>query len=82
VILYPNPTHENIYIDMRDFVEKTGLVEVFNGLGQKITERNYLSFPSAPVVFKVNDFTNGMHTVSIKVKNYKRIIKKFVVNNL
>ena len=82
VILYPNPTHENIYIDMRDFAGKTGLVEIFNGLGQKMTERNYLSFPSAPAVFKVNDFTNGMYTVSIKVENYKRIIKKFVVNKL
>ena len=67
---------------MRDFAGKTGLVEIFNGLGQKMTERNYLSFPSAPAVFKVNDFTNGMYTVSIKVKNYKRIIKKFVVNKL
>ena len=80
VILYPNPTHDNVHIDMRGYAGKAGTIEIFNNLGQRMTVRNYQSIPSMPVVFSVIDFTNGMYIVSIKVEDQKRITKKFIVN--
>ena len=80
VILYPNPTHDNVHIDMRGYAGKAGTIEIFNNLGQRMTVRNYQSIPSMPVVFSVSDFSNGMYIVSIKVEDQKRIVKKFIVN--
>jgi hypothetical protein len=82
VILYPNPTHDNIHIDMRGYVGKAGTIEVYNNLGQKMTARNYLSFPTIPAEFDVSGFTNGMYLISIKVENHRRFTKKFIVNKL
>ena len=82
VIVFPNPTKDYINIDMRDFAGKTGTIEIYNNLGQKMMERTYLSFPSIPAVFDVSDFTNGMFTISIKVDNYRRFTKKFIVSKL
>jgi hypothetical protein len=80
VAIYPNPTHDNVHIDMRDYAGKAGTIGIFNNLGQKMTVRNYQSIPSMPVVFSVSDFSNGMYLVFIKVEDQKRVAKKFIVN--
>ncbi len=82
VVVFPNPTNDHIYIDMRDFAGKSGTIEIYNNLGQRMMERTYQSFPSNPAEFDVNDFTNGMFTISIKVENHRRFTKKFVVSKL
>lgn len=82
VVVFPNPTKDNIYIDIRDFAGKSGIVEIYNNLGQKMMERNYQSFPSIPAEFDVSGFTNGFYTISIKVENHKRFTKKFIVSKL
>jgi hypothetical protein len=80
VIVYPNPARYNISIDMIGFAAKAGTIEIFNQLGQKMTQRNYLSIPSAPAVFTLSDFPNGMYIISIKIENQERFTKRFVVN--
>jgi hypothetical protein len=65
---------------LRDFAGKAGTIEIYNNLGQRMTERNYLSFPTVAAEFDLSGFTNGMYTISIEVKNHKRLTKKFIVN--
>jgi hypothetical protein len=80
VIVYPNPARDNISIDMIGFTAKAGTIEIFNQLGQQMTQRNYLSIPSEPAVFTLSDFSNGMYIISIKIENQERFTKRFVVN--
>jgi hypothetical protein len=80
VNVYPNPAADNIHIALRDFAGKAGTIEIYNNLGQRMTERNYLSFPTVAAEFDLSGFTNGMYTISIEVKNHKRLTKKFIVN--
>jgi hypothetical protein len=82
VVVYPNPAANNIHIALRDFAGKAGTIEVYNNLGQKMTARNYLSFPTIPAEFDVSGFTNGMYLISIKVENHRRFTTKFIVNKL
>ncbi len=82
VVVFPNPTNDNIHIDMRDFAGKAGTIEIYNNLGQKMKERTYLSFPTIPAMFDVSGFANGMFTISIKVENHRRFTKKFIVSKL
>jgi hypothetical protein len=82
VIVYPNPAEDNIHIALRDFAGKTGTIEIYNNLGQRMKGRDYISFPAAPAVFDVSGFTNGMYLISIKVENHRRFTKKFIVNKL
>ncbi len=79
VIVYPNPTDNLINIALRDFAGKTGTIEIYNSLGQRMTGRDYQSFPTIPAVFDVSNYVNGIYTISIKVENHKRFTKKFAV---
>jgi len=80
VLLYPNPTENVIYAEMRDFTGKQGKVEIYNAFGQKMLERNYQYIPSVNMKFDVSDFVSGMYTISFEVENHKRFTKKFVVS--
>ncbi|MFK8010078.1 MAG: discoidin domain-containing protein, partial [Saprospiraceae bacterium] len=82
VILYPNPTDKIINVTLRDFAGKSGTIEIYNSLGQKMAGREYLSFPTIPATFNVENFVGGIYTISIKIENNKRFTKKFVVTKL
>jgi len=79
VVVYPNPSNDNINITLRDFAGKEGTVEIFNQLGQRQLGRDYLSLPTIPVNFDISRLVPGIYTVSIKVDNQRRFAKKFIV---
>ncbi|MEM6964762.1 MAG: discoidin domain-containing protein [Bacteroidota bacterium] len=80
--LYPNPTTDMIYVALRDFAGLSGRIEIYNSLGQKMTERTYESFPAMPVSFDTKELVNGMYSMVVKVDNYRRFAKKFLVEKL
>jgi hypothetical protein len=79
VIVYPNPTNNVVNITLRDFAGKEGTVEIFNTLGQRQFNIDYLSIPTNPVNVDVSKFVPGIYMISVKVDNQKRFAKQFVV---
>ena len=79
VHIYPNPTSGIIYLTLRDFVGKRGTVEIYNSLGQKMISQNYASFPTAPMAFDVSELVGGVYSMVIKIENYRRFAKKFII---
>ncbi|MEM6965618.1 MAG: lectin-like protein, partial [Bacteroidota bacterium] len=82
VVVYPNPTDQQLNIALRDFAGKAGTIEIYNGLGQRMASRDYVSLPTIPAVFDVSDYVNGIYTISVKVENHRRFTKKFIVTKL
>ncbi|MEM6965223.1 MAG: PA14 domain-containing protein [Bacteroidota bacterium] len=81
VVVFPNPTNHLINVTLVDFSGKEGTVEIYNALGQRQLIRSYVSIPSVPVQVNVDKYVPGIYTISIKVENYRRIVRQFVVTD-
>jgi len=68
--VYPNPFVEvtNIEIDLADAQEVS--VEVFNAIGQRVTQRNYGQLSGKNTLpFNAQNFENGMYFINITIDN-------------
>lgn len=44
VIIYPNPKNKLIRVVLRDFAGKSGTIEIYNSLGQRMTRREFMEW--------------------------------------
>ncbi len=71
LIIYPNPTSSILKIRY-NFVTSNGRIEIFNTLGQKVYESNYLQDE-----INVSDLTSGVYLLHIE-KNGRNMSSRFV----
>ena len=78
VLMFPNPTDNELNVSLKDFAKQAGSIEIYNGAGAKVIGKNVSDF-GEDQVFNVADYAPGVYTVSIKVDGKNRIAKRFVV---
>jgi len=78
VSLYPNPTYDQLNLDLQAFTGQQGIVEIYDGAGSKVAFKQVDNFGEV-MLFDVGDYTPGVYTVSIKIDGMNRIAKRFVV---
>ena len=78
VTLYPNPTIDQLNVSLTDYANSAGLIEIYDGAGMKITEREVADF-GIEQNFNVSELTPGVYTVSIKIDDKNRIAKRFIL---
>lgn len=62
VILYPNPTHEALSVQLPEYVS-TGWVSIHNVNGQRVLERTI----TGTEVLNLRDFPNGVYHVHVTI---------------
>ena len=78
--LFPNPTKDILYLNLKEYVGMEADVQVFNALGQRILRKQLDEISEEVTPFDVSTFYNGIYTISVKVKDRKRMTRQFVVN--
>lgn len=78
VSIFPNPAQGQISVRFSDFENTSGLIEIYNGQGLKVSAQK-LSDLTQDLKIDTSNYEAGTYTVSIKVEGKNRIAKRFVV---
>ncbi len=79
LIIYPNPAHNNIHIDLNEYAGIEGNVEIFNHLGQRQFSKDYVSIPVDPIRIDLSGFTSGIYFVVIQAGNMYKVVEQLVI---
>jgi hypothetical protein len=77
--LYPNPTTEDLYMRLANFVTGTANVSIYNSLGQKVAEQHISSSPEKQIHFDVSNYGEGMYVLTVEIEGQEPVSKPFMV---
>lgn len=73
VVLYPNPSRDFFTISIPAGLEKTGKMEIFNSIGQKVMTKAVVS--DADLNVNVSNFANGVYFLNLNVGDSSKTLK-------
>jgi len=73
VKLYPNPTKDFFTIDVPVGIEKSGKMEIYNNIGQKIATKSISS--DADLKVNVSNYANGVYFLSLNLGDQTKTLK-------
>ncbi|SEP75829.1 M43 family zinc metalloprotease [Flavobacterium urocaniciphilum] len=73
VKLYPNPSRDFFTIDVPQGIERTGKMEIFNSIGQKVVVKNISS--DADLTVDVASFANGVYFLNLNLGDATKTLK-------
>jgi hypothetical protein len=79
VVLYPNPTQDQINFRVHDEVQEIYEVSLFNTLGQILEMKNWDTKRDHDLSVSVDSYKQGIYFVRIRSKEHSQVLK-FVVN--
>lgn len=79
VNLYPNPTEDELMIDLKVYRGQTAAFSIYNAFGQSIYTRSLKDIPNRAIVLNLSDYKSGVYYISIKVENRKIETHKFII---
>jgi len=83
VVVYPNPTVEELNISLVEYAGHQGTLRIANALGQKMYEVSYDEIPEAPVHIELNQaYQAGTYMIIVTIDGRKSVTKLFVVSKL
>jgi len=82
VNIYPNPAQEVLYINLAKYEGKEGALSLVDLLGQELIRKDLETIDSRPVQIDLSKIKNGMYTISIQIKDRKRMAKKVMISRL
>ena len=82
IAVFPNPTTNEIYLNIPDLVGQEAEVSIFNQLGQEMTFQRINSLTNESIQFDLSTYRSGMYLMTIKIENQKVISRKFIVAKL
>ncbi|MFK7806322.1 MAG: T9SS type A sorting domain-containing protein [Saprospiraceae bacterium] len=77
--IYPNPTDDQVFVNLKDFVGNAGVINIYNGLGQMVYSQKLEVIGDAPVRISTQDFSNGVHAVSVQIEDKKTMTELLMV---
>lgn len=81
ITLFPNPARDELNILLPVSTEEQVTLDIYNHLGQLVQQDKRLVQPDQAIRLQLEAFTNGLYSISVKLKQGKRLAKKFVVEN-
>jgi len=78
VILYPNPTQNEINLKLNDFIGKSVQVEIYDNSGKLVHQKKISKVEASGHAIDVSQLQYGNHTMSINIEGKNRIAKQFV----
>ena len=80
--VYPNPTQEDLYINLSHFKGESGNIKILNLYGQLIQEVKIDEITENVMRLDMGNFQNGLYHLNIKVGSAQPITKKILVSRL
>ena len=71
--LYPNPTSDILQVELGDYIGASAQIDIFNQKGQLMASELVAEITASATEVNVSTLASGMYTVSIKVKDKKRV---------
>ena len=83
VVVYPNPTVEQINISLVEYAGRQGSLKIANALGQLMHEVSFEEIPVAPVQIELDQaYDAGTYMIMVTVEGRKPVAKLFIVSEL
>ncbi|MFM2269569.1 MAG: hypothetical protein RL757_3010 [Bacteroidota bacterium] len=79
--VFPNPASDNVFVALKKYENQSVVLSVYDNLGRLITKNAIESASSAPVLLDTKDWLDGTYLLKIEAKNYKTILRRFVVTH-
>ena len=78
VSVYPNPAHDEAWIDLGNRIDQKTEIEVFNNMGQLIHRVPAHAIESNLVKLQIQSWENGLYLVRIKMDDKEVITKRLI----
>jgi len=83
VVVYPNPTVEELNVSLVEYAGHKGNLKIANALGQILHDVSFDEIPVAPVHIELNQtYQAGTYTIIVTVDGRKPVTKFFIVSKL
>jgi Zn-dependent metalloprotease len=76
--IYPNPSNDNVYLEIPSALLNNSKIEIFNAMGQIVWESNVENKKSTKVLISISNFSNGVYSARLTNNNYN-VSKKFII---
>ncbi len=80
--LFPNPATNQVFVNLKEFVGNSAIIQIHNSLGQQVKEIQVDNVTEDPVRISLEGMTPGVHAVFVDVDGKKTIGKMLVVAKL
>ncbi|MFK7807845.1 MAG: CotH kinase family protein [Saprospiraceae bacterium] len=77
--LFPNPTRDRIFVNLKAFEGATANMIVYNQLGQPLKNLNVENIPEQPITLDLNGLNGGMYHLVVKIEGRKGMTKRFII---
>ncbi|MFK8102827.1 MAG: PA14 domain-containing protein [Saprospiraceae bacterium] len=77
--IFPNPANEQVYINLPEYVGRTGRISIANALGQQLVERQFTALPDSPIECSTKALKAGIYTVHVHVEGTRKRTKLLVI---
>ena len=81
-VIYPNPTANDVFVNLKDFVGNVGVITIYNSLGQVMHTENLDVISSEPVRISTNNMRSGVHAVSVKIEGKKVMTELLMITKM
>jgi len=77
--VYPNPTVDQLFINLKEFEGEAATVVIYNTLGEQMNTYTTESLTTDAIEFNVSDLNGGMYSISARIGDRKVLTRMFVV---
>jgi len=78
-VIFPNPTTDKAFINLREFAGDKAEIEVRNKAGYPVLFREIEELPEYPIEFDLGGFQNGIYYFLFSIKGTKRFSHKLIL---
>ncbi|MEM1322250.1 MAG: lectin-like protein [Bacteroidota bacterium] len=80
--VFPNPATEEVFVNLKKYIGMPAQIQIYNGLGQLMDEKQFDQLETAITGFSVGDYQAGVYALTVQIEGRKRITRLFVVGRL
>jgi hypothetical protein len=77
--VFPNPTNEEVFVDLKAFENKTIQLSISNLIGQNVFNKTIESANRAPHRLDISKFESGIYFIRIETKGKRVVVRKLVI---
>ena len=77
--VYPNPTTDKVFINLKEFEGEAASVVINNALGAEMMTFNTEALTRDAIEFNVSDLQAGMYSITAKMEGRKQLTRLFVI---
>ena len=80
--IFPNPASDELLVILPLKEAELAQVDIYNYLGQLVKQEKRWMQSQQSIRLSLDNFTNGLYTISVQLSKRPRMSKKFIVENL